>query len=108
MAQSVAPGATNHPLPPPDGTPAVARAAGILTDTAHRPGAASRSRMAAAMQGAVGNARLNRMLGVPPPAGRSGDLVNRAAAAPARPESPAGDLAVSHPDSPAEREAEAV
>jgi hypothetical protein len=108
LAQSGAPGATNHPLPPPDGTPAVARAAGLLTDTAHRPGAVSRSRMAAAMQGAVGNARLNRMLGVPVSASRPGDLVNPAAAAPTRTQSPAGDLTVSHPDSPAEREAEAV
>lgn len=53
-------------LPPPNGEPAPARAAGVLSFD--RSGAASRARLMAGMQQTVGNARAGRMLAEAPPA----------------------------------------
>jgi hypothetical protein len=47
-------------LPPPDGTPPAARAAGMLGD--EQVGTAQRAHMMRAMQGSVGSARVNRMI----------------------------------------------
>ncbi len=47
-------------LPPPDGTPPPARAAGMIDDG--NVGTAQRAHMMRAMQGGMGNARVNRMI----------------------------------------------
>ncbi len=85
-------------LPPPNGVPSATRAADLMTRSVEAPSAIQRAHLMRAMQGTVGNARVERMLG--PDSGAA--AADRQAAPQTAP------LSVSPPDTPAEKEAEAV
>lgn len=57
--------ATSAALPPPNGSPPAGRAADLLSAPDDEGSAPGRARMMRAMQGAVGNARVSRMLDTP-------------------------------------------